>query len=149
METTATPKTLITEKLARSIAYAFTPVIRAAREDYDAALKQDREVLAQFGATPDSMLAAGLSPESVGYVRAHQKLKVLMASSKRIKDHAGVEEMYLEDEIEYVYGQFRHNHKSWAASADGNVFFHAICAGVVESLDATLNVLQKELAGQR
>lgn len=147
METTANSKTLITPKMARSIAYAFISVVSDAREDYEAALKQDRAMLAQFGATPDSMLAAGLSPESVHYVKAHQKLKVLMASAKRIKDRAVVEDLYLEDEIESTYKQIQHNHNSWNLSADGNVFFHAICAGVVEGFDAVLTVLQKELAG--
>ena len=149
METNVNSKTLITDKRARSITSAFIPVISDARENYDVVLKQDRETLAQFGATPDSMLAAGLSPESVRYVKVHQKLKVLTASAKSIKDRAVVEDLYLEDEIENTYKQIQHNHNTWNLSVDGNVFFQEICAGVVEGLDSVLTLLQKELASNR
>jgi len=148
METTANPKTLITEKMARSIAYAFIPVVSDARQDHDTARKQDREMLAQFGATPDAMEAAGFSSESTRYIRTHKKLMVLMVFAKGIKDRVRAGDVYLEDEIEYVYSQIQHNHTAWNANSNAEVYFDALYAGAAEGWDAVLTVLQKELTSK-
>lgn len=145
METTANSKTLITEKMARAIAYAFIPVVSDAREAHDTARKQDREMLAQFGATPDAMEAAGFASESTRYTRTHKKLMVLMVFAKGIKDRTKAGDTYLEDEIEYVYSQIQHNHTSWNANPD----FDALYAGAAEGWDSVLNILQKELSSAK
>lgn len=97
--TTNTDKTLATSAMAKCITFDFAWALAMAKEEYDASVWQDGEMLEKFGITPDELEEADLPSRSKNTSRLKSKVETIQYLGKKFSSDAKDGDVFIEEEI--------------------------------------------------